>query len=75
MEWIKGDVCACCALWIANRDDSGCDCRGGHDRTVMGEDKYVVTGEEPHFTNWQPCSACGSMDGGDRLEVDILLNG
>ena len=56
---IEGKLCGCCALWAANRDDSSCDCDGGHDR---GDGPDPIVGE---FT----CMSCENHTMGDYWEA------
>lgn len=72
----RGVVCDCCALMIANADESGCRDFHGHAHpscklpasTVLGEDRAVEYGEDT-------CAGCGQALG--RLapvhEFSILL--
>lgn len=73
------DICTDCAMWWANRDDSG-STRTGDEIVAAFEDEWdgwrdvttgqypgvIVTGNDAHFSH-RSCDSCGDHLAGDRI--------
>lgn len=44
---VKSQLCECCALWVANRDDSGCRDYYGHAHKHAGPEIEVIDIDTP----------------------------
>ena len=54
-------VCDCCALWIANNDESGCRDYYGHDHKRCDISYlWVLDGSEEEVTYHWTCYGCGT---------------
>lgn len=65
-------LCTDCALWAANRDDSGASPDWDGRESAAG---YIVTcdGESEHETfSTTPCDACGTRAAGERCPAEPL---
>lgn len=69
-------VCECCALWIANRDDTGCRDYWGHEHETCdlglepGEHAALALSEPAHDA--YRCAGCGDDYIGGGHVVVIL---
>ena len=68
-------VCVDCALWVANRDDSGASAEWleaiRKDDTMLNHlSAFVITGDDFHFRSG-PCHGCGSTLAGDYTDAAI----
>lgn len=56
-------LCRCCALWVANQDDSSCRDYHGHTHPKPGENIATVDSEtEPYCgPNTWTCDGCGTL--------------
>ncbi len=59
-------ICADCAIWHTNGDDSG----AATPFEPTGD--YVVTADEPisFYVPWQPCPSCGTTLAGTWYEAE-----
>lgn len=77
-------ICTDCALWWANRDDSGsirsgaeiesmfrAEWDGWRDVTTGRWPEPVVTGDETHFSH-SACDSCGEALAGDRIDAVLM---
>lgn len=85
---IVGDgwpVCDCCAIWIANRDASGCQANDDHPSPLASFPGWPQLKADPtaHVVNEDterdeisrlPCWGCASKLDGGRSTVAVLSN-
>ncbi len=67
-------LCTCCALWLANRDHSGCEDDACTPMALLADADVVLTCTDDCEASFStsPCDGCGSHLAGDRHPAVIF---